>query len=67
MSKKRYFIAAVAIILLSSFSLVLFHDWEITGEHIIKFEGKYANGVFEKLSGSIIFDPHNPAASKFDV
>lgn len=67
MSKKRYFIAAVALILLSSFSLVLFHDWEITGEHIIKFEGKYANGVFEKLSGSIIFNPHNPAASKFDV
>ena len=67
MSKNRYFIAAFVIFLLSSFSLVLLHDWEITGEHIIKFEGKYAHGVFEKLSGSIVFDPDNPATSKFDV
>ena len=67
MGKKKYLIAAATVFLLSSFGFVLLHHWEITGEHIIKFEGKYAHGVFEKLSGSIVFDPDNLAASKFDV
>lgn len=52
---------------LSSFTFVWLQNWNITPGYSIKFDGKYAHGSFDKLSGSIIFDPLNPDNAKFDV
>jgi polyisoprenoid-binding protein YceI len=64
--KSAIYLIATALVL-SSFTLVLFQNWTITPGYSIKFDGKYAHGSFDKLSGTINFDPLNLDNSKFDV
>ncbi|MCE6990022.1 YceI family protein [Dyadobacter sp. CY323] len=50
-----------------SFTILVIKTWKIADGYIIRFDGKYAHGTFEKLSGDIQFDPENPLNAKFDV
>jgi polyisoprenoid-binding protein YceI len=52
---------------LCSFTFLILQDWQIAPGHSIRFDGKYAHGTFNELSGLITFDPHNPESAKFDV
>jgi len=56
-----------AVVMLCSFTIVILQDWEISAGFTIHFDGRYAQGSFEKLAGSIRFDPENPENAKFDV
>jgi polyisoprenoid-binding protein YceI len=64
MKKSLIFLASV---MLCSFSFMVLKDWEIQQGCVIRFDGKYAHGTFDKLQGSLRFDPENPASARFDV
>jgi polyisoprenoid-binding protein YceI len=42
-------------------------QWTIEPGVSIRFNGKFADGTFDKLSGTIVFDPTNVTASHMDV
>ncbi|CAG5017377.1 Protein YceI [Dyadobacter sp. CECT 9275] len=52
---------------LASFSAWTITEWKINPDFSIQFDGKYAHGNFENLSGTIHFDEQHPEASGFDV
>lgn len=54
-----------ASILLLSFALVA--EWKITDQYHIDFSTSGVNGTFKKFDGTVLFDEHDIAASKFDV
>ncbi|WP_031528018.1 YceI family protein [Dyadobacter crusticola] len=60
---------SVLLILLAfcSFTFLIFKDWQIAEGYTIRFDGKYARGKFNQLSGHISFDPASPESAKFDV
>ena len=53
--------------LFSAFSIDSIISWNIAEDFAIKFSGRGANGVFQDLSGTIIFDPTNLSTALFDV
>jgi polyisoprenoid-binding protein YceI len=55
------------LVVLCSFTFLILQDWQIAPGYTIKFDGKYAHGTFNQLSGLITFDPLNPGSAKFDV
>ncbi|MCE7060503.1 YceI family protein [Dyadobacter sp. CY343] len=63
---KKWVIVSLAL-LLASFTLVLLNSWKIAPGFTIKFEGKYAQGTFGKMNGTIEFDPKEPEKAVFDV
>ena len=66
--KKILLLTALIIFSLSSaFCFILLQDWNIATGYYIKFEGKYAEGTFDKMDGKIHFDPNDLSNSKFDV
>jgi polyisoprenoid-binding protein YceI len=67
MIKKNVIYLIATTFVLSSFTFIVFQNWNIAKGYFIRFDGKYAHGSFEKLNGSINFDPLNPGNSKFDV
>jgi polyisoprenoid-binding protein YceI len=42
-------------------------DWNISADYAVRFSATKAEGTFDKLQGSIQFDPSTPSAAKFDV
>lgn len=52
--------------LLTSYSIHA-QNWKIQSGYSIKFSGRAAEGSFSGLSGTIQFDPANPAIGHFDV
>jgi polyisoprenoid-binding protein YceI len=65
--KKGIIYSIATTLVLSSFTFIVFQNWNIAPGYSIKFDGKYAHGSFEKLNGTISFDPLNSGNSKFDV
>jgi polyisoprenoid-binding protein YceI len=66
MKSKNITLLAIAA-LLSSFTILFWNEWKISPGYLIRFDGKYAHGTFEKMDGTISFDPLNPGNAKFDV
>jgi polyisoprenoid-binding protein YceI len=67
MKKFIYPVAAVALIVVSSFTVFNAQDWQIADNYSIKFEGGDPSGQFSGLKGKISFDPNDLANSKFDA
>lgn len=66
--KKGSLITITAILLLiSAFTFVVPKQWAISAGYKIKFSGKFADGTFENLKGTILFDPMDLAKSSFEV
>jgi polyisoprenoid-binding protein YceI len=62
------FLAAVlTICCFCAFIKMPLQTWTIDSGYSIRFKGKFADGTFDKLSGTIIFDPSNISASSFNV
>lgn len=51
----------------SSVSFAQVTSWKITDDYTVEFSGTKAEGTFGGLSGTILFDPGDLEASKFDV
>lgn len=56
-----------ALVLGSAFTLNQSMQWNIAEGYTIKFTSKDPSGVFTKMSGQIVFDEKDLAASSFDV
>ena len=56
-----------AAILFSAFIIHQAINWQIADGYAIHFEGKDAEGVFNKITGEIAFDEKDMAASKFSI
>lgn len=67
MKKILYPAAAVLVMLMAAFTFITAQNWKIGSGYSIKFTGKYANGAFESMKGSVVFDEKDPASAKFDV
>ena len=65
--KKALLLTTLIFSISSAFTFFLLQEWSITTGYSIKFEGKYAEGTFDKLDGKIQFDPDDLSKSKFDV
>jgi len=53
--------------LLIAFFPATLSEWKITDEYEVRFSGSGAEGTFQGLSGTIIFDSSAPEEAKFDV
>jgi len=42
-------------------------NWNISEGYAVKFSAKKAVGTFDKLQGTVQFDPSDPTTAKFDV
>lgn len=62
-----YPFAAIAIIIVSAFTVIKSQDWKIADNYSIKFDGGDPSGEFSGLKGTISFDPNDLATSKFDA
>ena len=62
----KFFLFTIFSCVFFSFSLLQF-NWGIASDYSIKFSGKNAEGTFQGLSGTIVFDEKEPTKSKFDV
>lgn len=62
-----YPLAAIAIIIVSAFTVIKSQDWKIADNYSIKFDGGDPSGEFSGLKGTISFDPNDLATSKFDA
>lgn len=67
MNKALLSIAIVFLCICGAFSFVAKTEWKISSGHSVRFKGKFADGTFEKLQGTISFDPSDLASSHFDV
>ena len=67
MKKLMYPFAAIAIIIVSAFTVIKSQDWKIADNYSIKFDGGDPSGEFSGLKGTISFDPNDLATSKFDA
>lgn len=66
MMKKFVFpVAAVMLIVASSFTVFYSQDWKIADKSFVKFDGGDPSGQFGSVRGSINFDPNDLASSKF--
>lgn len=65
---KKYIIVFTIpfFLLFTAFTTTIF-DWKITDDYTIKFSASNANGIFQDLKGTIIFDENNLGKSKFEV
>jgi polyisoprenoid-binding protein YceI len=66
---KRFITPLAALLLLagSAFAFLAVPGWKIKDNYEIKFSSGDVGGIFKKFGGTILFDEHNPAASRFDV
>lgn len=62
-----YPLAAIALIIVSAFTVIKSQDWKIADNYSIKFDGGDPSGQFSGLKGTISFDPNDLATSKFDA
>lgn len=67
MKKVIYPAAAVLVLLMAAFTFITAQNWKISNGYGIKFTGKYADGRFETMKGTVIFDEQHPAGAKFDI
>jgi polyisoprenoid-binding protein YceI len=67
MNKALLSIAIVFLCICAAFSFVAKTEWKISSGYNIRFNGKFADGTFEKLQGTILFDPSDLTVSRFDV
>jgi polyisoprenoid-binding protein YceI len=67
MKKLIYPIAAVAIIVVSAFTVIKSQNWKIGEDYTIKFTSDDPSGIFRGLKGTVIFDENDLANSKLDV
>ncbi|MBC9933071.1 YceI family protein [Chitinophaga qingshengii] len=67
MKKILYPIAALLILMTAAFTFITTQNWKINKGYSIKFTGKYADGTFESMKGTILFDEKDLATAKFDV
>jgi polyisoprenoid-binding protein YceI len=67
MKKFIYPIAAMVLIVASSFTVLISQDWKIADNYSVKFDGGDPSGQFGGLKGTISFDPNDLANSKFDA
>lgn len=67
MKKIQLLHLSLIILVVSAFKLTTTQEWEISADYRISFNGKFAEGTFDKLTGTILFNPTEPAKSRFDV
>jgi polyisoprenoid-binding protein YceI len=67
MKKKYLLFVAFTLAVFGAFGFIATQSWEIGTDYSIKFNGKFADGSFKKMSGKIVFDPSDPENSHFDV
>lgn len=67
MKKIQFLHLSLIILVVSAFKLTTIQEWEISAGYRISFNGKFAEGTFNTLKGTILFNPKEPAKSRFDV
>jgi polyisoprenoid-binding protein YceI len=67
MKKFMYPVAAVVLILASSFAVFKSQEWKIADNSFVKFDGGDPAGQFGGLKGTINFDPNDLTTSTFDA
>jgi polyisoprenoid-binding protein YceI len=67
MKKTIYPILTIVLLFTSAFAFVREQNWNINPEYTVKFSGKYADGIFKTLTGTIVFDEQKLASSRLDV
>jgi len=55
------------IILLPGFVVFTLQEWKINNNFSVHFKDRFAEGIFESLKGSVIFDTNHLANSSFDI
>ncbi len=64
MKKFRITLVAIVLVVLSAFTISESISWKVSDNYSIKFAGTDAEGIFKTLTGDIVFDQDNLAASK---
>src|SRR3979490_936723 len=67
MKKLIYPIAALAIIIVSAFTVIKSQNWKIGDDYSVKFTSDDPSGIFRGLKGAVIFDENDLVNSKLDV
>lgn len=67
MKKGLYLLLATFLLCSAAFAWMKVQEWSIGDDYAVKFSGKYADGGFKTLKGTIVFDEHDLAGAKFDV
>ncbi len=61
------FSSVLIAMLCTSFTFYSLQSYDIADDYAVKFETNGAKGTFTDLTGTVVFDPSNLEASKFDV
>jgi polyisoprenoid-binding protein YceI len=67
MRKLIFTFLVVSALSASAFVLVTAERMEINTGYQVNFSGRYDDGSFGEMKGTILFDKENPAASKFEI
>jgi len=65
--KKVLYLTATLLILTGVFAFAMVQNWQITDKYAIRFSSSDVGGIFKSVTGNIIFDEKDLAASKFDI
>ncbi len=65
MKSSNFIVLALAVLVLSAFTVVNSSEWKIADGYAINFSGTDAEGVFKDLKGGVQFDAANPENSSF--
>lgn len=65
--KKYIFSLAALSVITAVFAFTLSREWTIKSNYSIAFSGSGVSGIFKTFSGTLVFDPKDPAASSFNV
>ncbi|MGB3779316.1 MAG: YceI family protein [Tunicatimonas sp.] len=55
------------LVLLLSFGFAPESEWNISEDYAVRFSGSGADGTFQGLTGTIVFDPTAPEQGRFEV
>ncbi|MEM9676003.1 MAG: YceI family protein [Bacteroidota bacterium] len=63
----RKYLFTLLLVLPFAFGFTIWNTWSIADDYEIRFSGSGAEGTFQGLNGTIVFDPSALEQAKFDV
>src|SRR5688500_5101556 len=63
----RFLSCVLLVLFLPGFVIFTQQEWKINDQFTLRFNDRFADGVFEDLKGFVFFDTNDLAHSRFDV
>lgn len=65
--QRKYLYLLSGFMMLQGFAVFVRQEWKINNNFNLRFSDRFADGVFENLKGSVVFDTADLGNSGFDV